>query len=107
VGETVVTYMRADAPYKTIHDMVKAKEPAKCGSSGTASGDYMLSKLFGRLHRREDSNRVGLPGYLLSGVGLVGYLFRPIGVLRRGLFIVTAAALFVPVIPSGEYAALA
>ena len=43
---------------------------------------------------------------LLLGVGLVGYLFRPIGVLRRGLFIVTAAALFVPVIPSGEYAAL-
>ena len=34
VSETVVMYMRADAPYKTIHDMVKAKEPAKCGSSG-------------------------------------------------------------------------
>ena len=45
VGETVVMYMRSDAPYKTIHDMVKAKEPAKCGSSVTASGDYMLSKL--------------------------------------------------------------
>jgi TRAP transporter 4TM/12TM fusion protein len=41
---------------------------------------------------------------LLLGVGLVGYLFRPISVLRRGLFIVTAAALFVPVIPSGSFA---
>jgi TRAP transporter 4TM/12TM fusion protein len=43
---------------------------------------------------------------LLLGVGLVGYLFRPISALRRVLFIVTAAALFVPVIPSGSFAIL-
>jgi TRAP-type uncharacterized transport system fused permease subunit len=47
-----------------------------------------------------------LIGTILLGVGLVGYLFRPIGVLRRGVFIVTAAALFVPVLPSGPYATL-
>ena len=47
-----------------------------------------------------------LVGTILLGVGLVGYLFRPLGVLRRGVFIVTAAALFVPVIPSGSYVTL-
>src|ERR671914_382336 len=28
-------YMRADAPYKTIHDVTKASDPPKCGSTGT------------------------------------------------------------------------
>lgn len=38
-------YMRADAPYKSIEDMQKASEPAKCGSTGTASTDYILARL--------------------------------------------------------------
>jgi TRAP-type uncharacterized transport system fused permease subunit len=42
----------------------------------------------------------------LLGVGLVGYLFRPIGAFRRLLFIVTAAVLFVPIIPSGSFAVM-
>jgi tripartite-type tricarboxylate transporter receptor subunit TctC len=37
--------MRSDAPYKSIGDIVKAKEPPKCGSSGTASSDYQLAKI--------------------------------------------------------------
>ena len=37
--------MRADAPYKSIADVIKAKEPPKCGSTGTASSDYILSKI--------------------------------------------------------------
>src|SRR3970040_1992894 len=37
--------MRADAPYKTIADVIKAKEPPKCGGTGTASSDYILSKV--------------------------------------------------------------
>ena len=37
--------MRADAPYKSIADVIKAKEPPKCGSTGTASTDYILSKI--------------------------------------------------------------
>lgn len=45
VSETVVLYMRKDAPYKSISDIVKAKEPPKCGSSGTAGSDYILAKL--------------------------------------------------------------
>jgi tripartite-type tricarboxylate transporter receptor subunit TctC len=37
--------MRADAPYKSIADVIKAKEPPKCGGSGTASSDFILSKV--------------------------------------------------------------
>jgi TRAP transporter 4TM/12TM fusion protein len=47
-----------------------------------------------------------LVGTILLGVGLVGYLFRPLGVLRRSVLILTAAGLFVPVIPTGTYATL-
>lgn len=31
-------YMRADAPFKSVGDIIKAKEPPKCGGSGTISG---------------------------------------------------------------------
>lgn len=45
VSETVLLYMRSDAPYKSIKDIIKAKEPPKCGSSGTVSADYLLARL--------------------------------------------------------------
>ena len=45
VTESIVFYMRADAPYKNIADIIKAKVPPKCGGSGTASSDYILSKV--------------------------------------------------------------
>jgi tripartite-type tricarboxylate transporter receptor subunit TctC len=45
VTESIIFYMRADAPYKNIADIIKAKEPPKCGGSGTASSDYILSKV--------------------------------------------------------------
>jgi tripartite-type tricarboxylate transporter receptor subunit TctC len=44
-SESVLLYMRNDAPYKSIQDIIKAKEPPKCGSSGTVSTDYLLAKL--------------------------------------------------------------
>jgi TRAP transporter 4TM/12TM fusion protein len=45
-------------------------------------------------------------GAILLGVGTVGYLFRPIGVIKRVLFIVSATALLIPVVQSGAFAAL-
>ncbi|HET7910255.1 MAG TPA: tripartite tricarboxylate transporter substrate-binding protein [Nitrospira sp.] len=38
-------YMRADTPFKTIHDVTKAAESPKCGSTGTGSPSYYLVKL--------------------------------------------------------------
>lgn len=43
--ESVIYYMRSDAPYRSIADIIKAKEPPKCGSTGTAGSDYILSKV--------------------------------------------------------------
>jgi len=38
-------YMRADTPYKSIADVVKAKTPPKCGATGTVSTGYYVPKL--------------------------------------------------------------
>jgi TRAP-type uncharacterized transport system fused permease subunit len=43
-------------------------------------------------------------GAVLLGVGLVGYLFRPIGVIKRLLFIIAATGLLIPVVETGTYA---
>ena len=61
-SETIVMYMRADTPYRTVHDLVKAKEPVKCGSSGTASGDYILSKLLEEAVGAKIDTVLGYPG---------------------------------------------
>src|SRR4026208_2615724 len=36
-------YFRADTPFKTLADIIQAKEPPKCGSTGTASTGYLLA----------------------------------------------------------------
>jgi tripartite-type tricarboxylate transporter receptor subunit TctC len=38
-------YMRADTPYKTIHDVVKTQTPPKCGATGTSSTAHYIPKL--------------------------------------------------------------
>jgi tripartite-type tricarboxylate transporter receptor subunit TctC len=38
-------YMRADSPYKTIHDVIKSSAPPKCGATGTSSTAYYVPKL--------------------------------------------------------------
>jgi len=45
VSETVLLYMRKDAPFTSIADIVKTKKPPKCGSSGTVSTDYLLARI--------------------------------------------------------------
>jgi len=35
----------ADAPYKTIGDIIKAKEAPKCGSTGVGSAGYILDRV--------------------------------------------------------------
>ena len=45
VQEPVLFYVRADSPYQTVADMKNAKEPPKCGATGTVSTDYILARL--------------------------------------------------------------
>jgi len=43
--ESIMFYMRADTPYKSIGDIVRAKQPPSCGGSGTTSSDYIVAKI--------------------------------------------------------------
>lgn len=41
----MILLVRADSPYKSIEDILKAKEPPKCGATGTSDSSYVLAKL--------------------------------------------------------------
>jgi len=41
----MMLYIRADSPYKSIDDVIKAKEPPKCGGSGSADQSALLTRL--------------------------------------------------------------
>jgi len=52
----------ADTPYRSIADIIKAKEPPKCGSTGTASSDYILSKVLEETVGAKFNSVQGYPG---------------------------------------------
>ena len=60
--EPSIMYMRSDAPYKSIEDIIKAKEPPKCGGSGTSSTDYILSSILGEFVGAKINSILGYPG---------------------------------------------
>jgi tripartite-type tricarboxylate transporter receptor subunit TctC len=41
----ILHFIRSDAPYKTIEDLRNAKEPPKCGSSGTGTTGHYIPRL--------------------------------------------------------------
>lgn len=41
-------------------------------------------------------------GAILLGVGMVGYLFRPVGFIRRSLFLAAALGLLLPIVSKGD-----
>jgi tripartite-type tricarboxylate transporter receptor subunit TctC len=42
---TDLLYIRTDAPFKTIEDVRSAKEPPKCGATGTGTTGYLVPRL--------------------------------------------------------------
>lgn len=64
VGEAMMLYIRADTPYKTIADIIKAKEPPKCGATGTASSSYILAMM---LEETVGAKFTSVMGYQGSG----------------------------------------
>ncbi len=58
----MLLYMRADAPYKTIGDIINAKEPPKCGSSGVSSAGYILDRVLEIAFSAKISTVMGYPG---------------------------------------------
>ena len=42
---TCLHYIRTDAPFKTIDDLRNAKEPPRCGSTGTGTTGHYIPRL--------------------------------------------------------------
>ena len=60
--ESVIMYMRTDTPFRSVADIIKAKEAPKCGSTGTASSDYILSKVLEETVSAKFNTVQGYPG---------------------------------------------
>ena len=55
-------YVRADSPIKTLGDIIQAKEPPKCGATGTTSTAYIVSKLLNEAFKAKTVSVTGYPG---------------------------------------------
>src|SRR5262249_56727475 len=44
--DSIMFYMRADTPFKSIADLIKARQPPSCGGSRTTRSDFFPSKNF-------------------------------------------------------------
>ncbi|MBI3064650.1 MAG: hypothetical protein HYY82_06885 [Deltaproteobacteria bacterium] len=60
--EQTILYMRADAPYTSMADIIKATDPPKCGSTGTASQSYTFLKMLEDTLGAKFNNVVGYQG---------------------------------------------
>ena len=55
-------YFRADSPFKTLADIVQAKEAPKCGSTGTASTGYLIARLLDEAFKAKLNTVTGYQG---------------------------------------------
>lgn len=55
-------YMRSDAPYKSIHDVLKASTPPKCGATGTGTSEYYVPRLLEETLGTKFQMVTGYPG---------------------------------------------
>jgi len=60
--ESIILYMRADAPYRSVRDIVKAQQPPRCGDTGTTSSGYILAKVLELALGAKINMVVGYPG---------------------------------------------
>ena len=60
--DDMMLFIRADAPYKSIKDVLQAKEPPKCGTTGVGGSDYVLSRILEETIGAKMNQVVGYPG---------------------------------------------
>ena len=58
----MMLYIRADSPYKSMDDIVKAKEPPKCGGSGASDQTALLTRLLEETIGAKFVRVLGYPG---------------------------------------------
>src|SRR5918995_3209801 len=61
-NDDMMLFARADAPYKSIADIIKAKDLPKCGSTGVGSSDYVMSKVLEDTIGAKVTHVTGYPG---------------------------------------------
>jgi len=61
-NDDMMLFARADAPFKSIDDIIKSKEPPKCGSTGVGSSDYVMSKILDETIGARVTHVTGYPG---------------------------------------------
>src|SRR4030095_17247114 len=61
-NDDMMLFGRADAPFKSMDDIVRAKEPPKCGSTGVGSSDYVMSKILEETIGAKVTAVTGYPG---------------------------------------------
>jgi tripartite-type tricarboxylate transporter receptor subunit TctC len=61
-NDDMMIFGRSDAPFKSIGDVVKAKETPKCGSTGVGSSDYVMSKILEETIGAKVTHVTGYPG---------------------------------------------
>jgi tripartite-type tricarboxylate transporter receptor subunit TctC len=60
--EPSIMYMRSDTPFKSIENIIKAKEAPKCGGTGTSSVDFILSSILEETLGAKINSVLGYPG---------------------------------------------
>jgi len=60
--DDMMMFARADAPFKSIDDVIRAKEPPRCGSTGVGSSDYVMSRILEETVGAKFNNVLGYPG---------------------------------------------
>jgi tripartite-type tricarboxylate transporter receptor subunit TctC len=58
----MMLYIRADSPYKSMDDILKAKEPPKCGGSGASDQTALLTRLLEETIGAKFNRVLGYPG---------------------------------------------
>lgn len=58
----MMLYIRSDSPYKSMDDIVKAKEPPKCGGSGATDQSALLTRLLEETIGAKFIRVLGYPG---------------------------------------------
>jgi tripartite-type tricarboxylate transporter receptor subunit TctC len=61
-NEDMMLFGRADAPFKSVGDIIRAKDPPKCGSTGVGSSDYVMARILEDTVGARISSITGYPG---------------------------------------------
>jgi tripartite-type tricarboxylate transporter receptor subunit TctC len=61
-NDDMMLFARADAPFKSVSDILRSKELPKCGSTGVGSSDYVMSKILEETINMKINHVLGYPG---------------------------------------------